>query len=126
MKCWSSTQRSDACAVSDAPAHRLAARHRRTAARILGEPVAPGHGGSTPLSAGAGIPPAPAAVLRPASSHVLGPDGRRRRDEAGWVLGELRGALDLDVGERRLLKVHADRNARVTGQARLLAVSLPV
>src|SRR5580692_6260512 len=59
---------------------------------------------------------ATAEFFRPVSSHVPGPDGRRRRDEVGWILGELRDALDLNVCERRLLKVHADRDARVTGQ----------
>src|SRR5580700_3263940 len=59
---------------------------------------------------------ATAEFLRPVSSHVPGPDSRRRRDEIGWILGELCDALDLNVCERRLLKVHADRDTRVTGQ----------
>src|SRR5580704_14526201 len=69
---------------------------------------------------------ATAEFLRPVSSHVPGPDGRRRRDEVGWILGELCDALDLNVREGRLLEVHANRDARVTGQRAAFGVTLPV
>lgn len=59
---------------------------------------------------------ATAEPLRPVSSHVPGPDGPRRRDEVGWILGEVCDDLDLNVREGRLLKVHANRDARITGQ----------
>jgi hypothetical protein len=59
-------------------------------------------------------------LRRPNSSARSGPmyraDRRRRRDQLRWILRQFGYSLDLDERIRRLLKVHADRGARVASQ----------
>jgi hypothetical protein len=55
-------------------------------------------------------------LFRTAGAHVPRRDRRRRREQVPQVLGKLGHPLDLDERIRRLLKVDAERDARVAGK----------
>jgi hypothetical protein len=59
---------------------------------------------------------AAAELFRTAGVHVPRRDRRRRREQVPGVLGKLGHRLDLDERIRRLLKVNAERGARVAGK----------